>query len=1075
MIKLASARLAQPVDGTSPSNPGGGWGNSNRAPVITSNGGGSAAAVAALENFKPVTTVTSTDPDLGATRFYSIAGGIDAAKFVINSATGELSFVTAPNFETPTDSGANNIYDVVVKVSDGKLSDQQSLAITVGNVNEAPVITSGGGGTAAAVTVAENTVAVIKVTSADADAGSTKAYSIIGGADSSKFTINAATGELSFISAPNFEAPGDSGANNIYDVVVKVSDGVLSDTQSLAVSVGNVNEAPVITSGGGGVTAAVTLAENTTAVMTVTSSDSDAGKTATYSIAGGVDAAKFTIDSVTGALRFVTGPDFESPADAGANNSYDVKVQVSNGTLTDTQSITVNVANVAENTGTTVGGGTSSTTGPGTAITVANAAELMSALQHAAGGEVISLKAGDYGSLQLIDQKNFFAQFSSQVTITSADPGHPASFAGLDLRGVDNLKFDGVTFDYNSASGAALFTNPFALSGCENVAIINSAFDGDLAHGVNAVADGFGTGKALTVTNSSNIVIDNNSFDTWHRGAIFMGSNNVSVTGNEVRNMSSDGFDFANVDNVVIKSNYMHDFNFSPLTLAHPDMIQFWTNGTTSPSVNITISDNFLDAGDGRATQSIFMRNDMVDRGLAGPEMFYQNITISNNLIVNGHSHGITVGEANGVTIDNNTLLQMKTIAEGGSVSVPTINVVTGCTGVTVTDNVLPGLSTAMLTARDGWFVGNNILAQRDDMNASNFIGKLYSDALAAHDTTLADFQVIPGSIVDLANAGSTLAPHLADGAVAGFVLGTDVSAGGFMVQAFDVTNIYTNAGKVDLSNAIVTWDFGDGKTGTGLLVEHIYETAGAHTATATITLNSGLTVTVDKTIVAQSGRLLDFAFDGSAADLSPVANAVVLTSATFEQGPDGGALRLNGGTVKVDATSDMFGNSEFTLLADFRKDAATTGTGGRLAYFSGNFIVTVMADGIEASVTTTKGTVTLKAYGVGINDADWHKLALTFSGETGTASLFLDGAKVAQVTGLDGASQLAATTADLYLGGPYGGSFTGLIDNVHFFGDALSASQIASGDPLAAAAHDAAVSSSAISSYLQSSSFQLI
>ncbi len=40
----------------------------------------------------------------------------------------------------------NNSYLVTVQASDGSLSDLQTLTVTVTNVNEAPVITSNGGG-----------------------------------------------------------------------------------------------------------------------------------------------------------------------------------------------------------------------------------------------------------------------------------------------------------------------------------------------------------------------------------------------------------------------------------------------------------------------------------------------------------------------------------------------------------------------------------------------------------------------------------------------------------------------------------------------------------------------------------------------------------------------------------------------------------------------------------------------------------------------------------------------------------------------------------------------------------------
>ena len=82
--------------------------------------------------------------------------------------------------------------------------------------------------------------------------------------------INASTGILTFITPPNFEAPGDVGADNIYDVVVRVSDGSLTDTQAIAVTLTDTNEAPVLTSNGGGATASISIAENGTGVTTVT-------------------------------------------------------------------------------------------------------------------------------------------------------------------------------------------------------------------------------------------------------------------------------------------------------------------------------------------------------------------------------------------------------------------------------------------------------------------------------------------------------------------------------------------------------------------------------------------------------------------------------------------------------------------------------------------------------------------------------------------------------------------------------------------------------------------------------------
>jgi hypothetical protein len=109
-----------------------------------------------------------------------------------------------------------------------------------------------------------------------------------------------------------------------------------------------VNHAPVITSDGGGDTAGLARPENAQSVTTVTASDPDSASL-TFSIAAtaGTDFSSFTINPVTGTLAFVTAPDFEKPADFDRNNSYVVQVRVSDGSLVDTQTITVNVTDVA--------------------------------------------------------------------------------------------------------------------------------------------------------------------------------------------------------------------------------------------------------------------------------------------------------------------------------------------------------------------------------------------------------------------------------------------------------------------------------------------------------------------------------------------------------------------------------------------------------------------------------------------------------------------------------------------------------------------------------------------------------
>ena len=143
-------------------------------PVITSNGGGDTANIVVAENTTAVTTVTATDADLPApTLTYSISGGADATKFTINGSTGVLSFLAAPNRESPTDANSDSTYEVTVQASDGTLTDTQAISVAVTDVDEFDVTApADSDGTANAVNenAANGTAVGITASASDADA-----------------------------------------------------------------------------------------------------------------------------------------------------------------------------------------------------------------------------------------------------------------------------------------------------------------------------------------------------------------------------------------------------------------------------------------------------------------------------------------------------------------------------------------------------------------------------------------------------------------------------------------------------------------------------------------------------------------------------------------------------------------------------------------------------------------------------------------------------------------------------------------------------------------------------------------
>jgi len=88
--------------------------------------------------------------------------------------------------------------------------------------------------------MAENGTAAYQAAASDADAN-TLVFSIDGGADAALFAITAA-GALRFNAAPDYDLPGDADGDNVYNVRISVSDGRVSATQVVNVTVTNSRE-----------------------------------------------------------------------------------------------------------------------------------------------------------------------------------------------------------------------------------------------------------------------------------------------------------------------------------------------------------------------------------------------------------------------------------------------------------------------------------------------------------------------------------------------------------------------------------------------------------------------------------------------------------------------------------------------------------------------------------------------------------------------------------------------------------------------------------------------------------------
>ena len=589
-------------------------------------------------------------------------------------------------------------------------------------------------------------------------------------------------------------------------------------------------------------------------------------------------------------------------------------------------------------------------------IIVSSLLQLYDALASATGGETILLNGGDYGNMFLGTKTKFDITFPSNVTIASADPGNPAVFSGLDIRGAANLTFDGIKFDYEFTSGDQIWLRPFSVSGASNITIRNSTFDGDVAEGVSKVSDGYGFAIGLSFRGSTGVSLENNEFFDFHRGIVIGESADVTVRGNDVHSIRMDGMNFSQITGAVIEDNYIHDFRGSPDSGDHRDMIQFWTAGTDAPSTDITIRNNHLDIGDGTSTQSIFMRNDLVDRGIAGAEMFYRDIVIENNVIVNGHAHGITVGETNGLTIRNNSVLHAdgQTAGTGALVEIPRINISKNSTDVTIAQNATAGINGH--EGQSDWTVRDNAFVQDRDPNAPGYYGDVFISTSMESVEGVHDFRALPGGLLNSLPAGAsfTIGPMEAPGLSTHFQ--TTNADNNVALRHFDASFCLQDQKSLPEGTKF-HWDFGDGATATGMQVSHAFSGGGVYDVGLTVELPNGQSQTRYLSVGVSGPNVMSYnAQDGLTAYKNGEPTIVNMegsvTSEGIHLGGKGSAAHIDRAHVAGILRQDEFSLS-MTLTS------GSTQSSGEVMRLHSSFIVSV----------TSTGELNLRAFGAGGED----------------------------------------------------------------------------------------------------------
>ena len=280
-------------------------------------------------NISAITDSVTTSEDASVSvNVLSNDSYVTSAPISVNVATNGVSGTTSVSNNlityTPT-ADFNGTDTFTYTITQGDKTSTANVTVTIEAVNDAPVLSSTG-----SLDVVEGN-SIVSISASDVENDSLTFT--LTGSDAASFAISA-TGELSFVTNTSFASPADIDTNNVYDITIAVSDGVLTTTKDFSITVVE-NKAPEFSSG-----STFSAEENQKLAANINAYD-DNGDTISYSLEG-ADSASFNINSKSGVLTFIEAPDYET------KNRYLLTILVSDSVNSSSLDITINISNIAE-------------------------------------------------------------------------------------------------------------------------------------------------------------------------------------------------------------------------------------------------------------------------------------------------------------------------------------------------------------------------------------------------------------------------------------------------------------------------------------------------------------------------------------------------------------------------------------------------------------------------------------------------------------------------------------------------------------------------------------------------------
>ena len=287
-----------------------------------------------------------------------------------------------------------------------------------------------------------------------------------------------------------------------------------------------------------------------------------------------------------------------------------------------------------------------------------------SILNTAAAGDVIYLNSGAYGAVSISNRS--YSQF---LTI-KAGPGQTPVLSSLAVNAVSHMVFSGLTINANgvrSKSPGGILVN---LASSNNVVFENNIVEATStafpwkAETTNETAidaavapsDGVNASQDYCLALNSNKI--QNVFNAIYVGGDQVGTHgqNYMVAGNTIDHFAGDGIDHS-ATNIIIQGNHITNaLDICQSKCIHNDGIQGWNwndkLGITNK--NVVIDSNYI--------QSQTVTNLALAVALQGISIFdgfWQNVSITNNVVLTSGLAGITIAGVNGLHIINNSVMNI--------------------------------------------------------------------------------------------------------------------------------------------------------------------------------------------------------------------------------------------------------------------------------------------------------------------------------------------------------------------------------------------------------------------------------